>query len=210
MLRIFFILIFLSTSAWSHPVIYKDGWALSSSNMPSYAENYVMYSFSSKAATGIGQWRFSNGEENTEFAMAKINYLAWRHNGEDSQANVYLHGGAGLVDHEFEPKDTREAYLAGIDLDWETRKLFTSFKHYQFISPGLTDIPMTQARVGFSPRLSDFKDLQTWFMLQGMYTPDVDRSVMITPLVRFFYHNVLWEMGASTRGDWLLNLMVHY
>jgi hypothetical protein len=47
-------------------------------------------------------------------------------------------------------------------------------------------------------------------MLQGMYTPDVDRKVMLTPLLRFFYHNVLWEMGSSTRGEWMLNFMVHY
>jgi hypothetical protein len=69
---------------------------------------------------------------------------------------------------------------------------------------------MTQARVGFSPKMADFKDLQTWVMLQGMYTPDVDRKVMLTPLLRFFYHNVLWEMGSSTRGEWMLNFMVHY
>jgi hypothetical protein len=29
-------------------------------------------------------------------------------------------------------------------------------------------------------------------------------------MVRFFYHNILWEMGASVKGSWMLNLMVHY
>jgi hypothetical protein len=47
-------------------------------------------------------------------------------------------------------------------------------------------------------------------MLQGMYMPKVDRTLTITPLVRFFYQNILWEMGSSTRGEWMLNLMVHY
>jgi hypothetical protein len=25
-----------------------------------------------------------------------------------------------------------------------------------------------------------------------------------------FYHNVLGELGAGSRGDWALNLMVHF
>ena len=47
-------------------------------------------------------------------------------------------------------------------------------------------------------------------MLQGMVIDDVNEKLMLTPLLRFFYHNVLWEIGSSTRGDWMLNLMVHY
>lgn len=32
----------------------------------------------------------------------------------------------------------------------------------------------------------------------------------ITPLLRFFYKNVLWEIGSSLQNDFYLTLMVHY
>lgn len=210
-MRLFVLLFFFSSlGAFAHPVIYQDGVAISSSNMPSYSENYLMYSYTSRWAAGLGHYRFSKDDQNTEIGLAKINHLLWRKNGEDYQSNIYLHGGLGLADNEIGRRSTREVYMAGIEGDWETRTLFTSLKHFEFHSPGVMDATMTQARIGFSPIITDFKDLQTWFMLQGMYTPTTDATVSITPLVRFFYHNVLWEMGSSLRGEWLLNFMVHY
>lgn len=199
------ILLLISSQAFAHPVIYQDGWAISSANMPDYSNNYVMYSFSNRFAVGVDHWRFSKDDQNNEMGLVKLNHLLWRHNGEDSQANIYLHAGAGVEDQEFDVKRTRGSYMYGAEVDWETRTLFTALKHYQF-----QDLGVTQARVGLSPIKQPFDKLQTWFMLQGMVIDDVNETVMVTPLVRFFYHNVLWEMGSSTRGDWMLNLMVHY
>lgn len=208
--RIAFIILALFTfPAYSHPVIFEGGTVLSSANMGDFSDNQLLYSYSSKWAAGLNHWSFRKEHKNTEFALVRLNHLLKRFNGPDSQANIYLLSGIGLVDSEFEKRDTREAYFGGVELDWETRTLFAALKHYQFSSPGLMDLGMTQARVGFSPVERGFNELQTWFMLQGMYTPELNRTVSVIPLLRFFYHNVLWEMGSSTRGEWLLNIMVH-
>lgn len=199
------ILAFFSQNLLAHPVIYKDGWAISSANMESYSNNYVMYSFTHRFALGVEHWRMGKDELNNDMGLLRLNYLLWRNNGADSQANIYLHSGYGIEDQEFQKKQTRGAGLLGIEADWETRTLYTSAKHFQF-----QNTYMSQARVGFSPKVAPFEDLQTWFMLQGMVMKDIQDSVMITPMLRFFYHNVLWEMGSSTRGEWMLNLMVHY
>ena len=199
----------MSCALFAHPVIYKEGKVLSSSNMTSYSDNQALYSFTATTAGGLNQWRFTKDDKNTEFAFARLNHLLKRFNGENSQANIYLLSGVGIVDSEIENRSTNEAYMGGVEMDWETRTFFTALKHYQFSSPKVTDIAMTQARVGFSPAEANFDQLQTWFMVQAMYLGDVDRTVTITPLVRFFYQNVLWEMGSSTRGEWLLNIMVH-
>lgn len=204
-----FILCF-SLFASAHPVIYKDGIVVSSSNMESYSDNQLMYSWSNRWASGINHWRFTKDDSNTEMAIAKTNYLLVRHNGESSQANVYLHGGVGVMDSEIDKRATNEVYMSGIDVDWETRTLYTSAKFYSFNSPKVSDITMTQARIGFSPYEAGFDQLQTWFMLQGMYMPVTSREVVITPMVRFFYKNVLWEVGSSTRGEWMLNFMAHF
>lgn len=200
----------ISPSAFSHPVIYEGGTVVSSFNMSSYSDNQLLYSFTPRWATGLNQWRFTKDDKNTEMGLARLNRLLWRHNGEDSQANLYLLSGFGMIDSEIERRDTREVYMGGFEADWETRTLFTALKFYYFSSPALTDISMTQARVGFSPFESGFENLQSWFMLQAMAMPEVEPNVIITPMLRFFYKNVLWEIGSSTRGEWMLNLMVHY
>ena len=199
-----------SLSLFAHPVIYKDGIVVSSSNMSSYSDNQLMYSWSNKWSSGLNHWRFTKDESNTEFAFVKLNHLLYRYNGENSQGNFYIHGGAGVADSEIERRQTNDAYMAGFEADWETRTLYTSLKHYYFTSPKVTDISMTQARIGFSPFESGFDQLQSWFMLQAMYMPDVEAELIITPLLRFFYKNVLWEVGSSTRAEWMINIMVHY
>lgn len=200
------LLLLVSSTALAHPVIYKGGWAVSSSNMADYSNNYVMYSITQKFSFGVDHWRFSDktGNDN-EMGLIKLNHLLWRYNGESSQANIYLHGGIGVEDQGIQKKQTRGAIMGGAEIDWETRTLFTALKHYQF-----QDLSMTQARIGFSPKETSFEDLQTWFMVQAMTVNNLNDTVMITPMLRFFYHNVLWEMGSSTKGDWMLNLMVHY
>ena len=202
--------VLLSAQALAHPVIYQDGWAINSSNMPSYSNNYASYSFTNRLSLGLEHWRFTRQDDNTEAGFVKLNHLLWRKNGEDSQANIYLHGGAGVVDQEWNERATKGIGLLGAEVDWETRTLYTSLKHLEFHAPRGLDLAMTQARVGISPIIADFKSLQTWFMLQGMVIRGVEDKLMLTPMLRFFYNNVLWEIGASTRGDWMLNLMVHY
>lgn len=202
--------LFLSQSILAHPVIYQGGKVVSSFNMASYSDNQFLYSFTPRWATGLNHWRFTKGEKNTEMGLARLNRLLWRHNGEDSQANLYFLSGIGMVDSEIERKGTREVYMGGFEADWETRTLYTALKYYYFSSPALTDISMAQARIGFSPFESGFENLQSWFMVQAMVMPEVEPNVIITPMLRFFYKNVLWEMGSSIRGEWMLNLMVHY
>ena len=199
-----------SFSLFAHPVIYKDGIVISSSNMSSYSDNQLMYSWSNKWASGLNHWRFTKDDKNTEMGFLKLNHLLYRYNGEDSQANIYVHGGIGIADSEIDRRQTDDAYMAGVEVDWETRTLYTALKYYYFTAPDVTDLSMVQARVGFSPYEAAFDKLQTWFMLQAMVMPEIDNKVVLTPMLRFFYHNVLWEIGSGTRGDWMLNVMVHY
>jgi len=194
----------------AHPVIYKDGFVVSSSNMKSYSDNQVMYSWSNKWSSGLNLWRFSKEDKNTDFYFLKLNHLLYRYNGDRSQANIYLHGGLGVVDSELERKKVSESYMTGLEADWESRNLYTALKYYYFTSPRVTNLSMNQARIGFSPYEAEFDQLQSWFMLQFMHTPDINKKIMITPMMRFFYKNILWEVGVSTRADWMLNLMVHY
>lgn len=147
----------------------------------------------------------SKDVDHNELALFKLNHLLWRENAKDSQANIYLHSGIGIEDREFTDRKTQTNGLIGLEADWETRTLYSSIKHFQF-----KDTSLSQVRVGFAPFKASFEHLQSWFMLQAMVMDEIQEKIMLTPMVRFFHHNVLWEMGSSTRGDWMLNLMVHY
>ncbi|MBL7665179.1 MAG: hypothetical protein JNM93_08600 [Bacteriovoracaceae bacterium] len=199
-----------TASAAAHPVIFNDGIVVSSSNMESYSDNQLLYTFTNKWSTGVNHWRFSQGKEITELGLVRLNHLLWRRNADDSQANIYLLSGIGMMDSENDAQGTSEAYMGGFEFDWETRTLFTALKHYYFSGPSLADFSMTQMRIGVSPFEAGFEELQSWLMLQVMYMPEVDSTIVVTPMLRFFYKNVLWEFGSSTRGEWMLNLMVHY
>ena len=99
LIKVFGILMtFTAVSALAHPVIYKEGIVVSSSNMESYSDNQFMYSWSNKWSSGLNHWRFTKDDKNTEFGFLKINHLLYRQNGEHSQGNIYVHGGVGVAD----------------------------------------------------------------------------------------------------------------
>lgn len=194
-MRTILLFLLLSFKALAHPVIYQDGLALSSYNMEKIANQYAVYSVTPRLSLGVESWRF----DSKSLGFLKTNQLLWRRNGEDSQANLYSHAGFG----------GEGTLQLGLEGDWETRHLYTSLKHLEFHNRRGFDERMTQARVGFSPRRAGFNELQVWVMLQAMVTREVGPEAMLTPMVRFFYHNVLWEVGSSLKGEWMLNLMVH-
>lgn len=201
-------LFILSIPSWGHPVIYQEGWVVSQMSMKDMTDANIGYSLTHRWSMGYQFFRLENTQgESDQFNLFKVNHLLKRFNAKDSQANIYLHSGLGHAQNaQF---DNRLGWMGGIEADWETRTLFTSLKYLHY-GTSQTDHPVVVGRVGFSPLKADFNSLQSWAMLQVWSDPVTSREVKITPLLRFFYQNVLWEMGASTKGDMMLNLMVHY
>ena len=96
-----------------------------------------------------------------------------------------------------------------METDWESRRYYVSGK-YQVIRLSRNEpIDYARFRVGIAPYLADYKELQSWFMVQVERQPEYFQTIQVTPMVRCFYRNVLWELGASTTGNWMLNFMVH-
>ncbi len=201
-------LTFLWSQAFAHPVIYADGVMWGQMMTPSMTDLQLSYSFRYDWAVGVNAWRFENpSEQSHEFALAKLNHLLKRWNNPDSQGNIYLHSGIGAGrNHD---NETSFAWSGGVEADWESRVWFLSGK-WLHLADDFSHHNLYVARFGHSPILADFNSLQVWFMAQAMYQKEMSRSLVITPLLRFFYHNVLWEMGASLDGEWMLSFMIHY
>jgi hypothetical protein len=119
MKTILLLLVIFSLKLHAHPVIYKDGFAISSFNMSQISNNYVMYSFKQNWSLGLDHWRFTRNNDNNELGFLKLNHLLWRKNTENSQANIYLHTGFGVEDQEIQSRQTRATFMGGVEADWE-------------------------------------------------------------------------------------------
>lgn len=197
----------LSTMAWAHPVSFKKGIGFMSYNSPTMNEVLLAYSFNSQFAVGSTYLR----DADSEFYIPRANYLVKRWNNEDSQANIYLSGGAGYENFNSKSYGVR---LGEFVIDWEDRKYYTSLQHLYLNRDNdkNTLLPKnynhTKARVGFAPFLADYNDLNVWLILQGEKHNN-EKQIELTQFLRFYMKNVLWEVGAGSKGTFAFNFMIH-
>lgn len=194
----------------ARPVSYPGGWTVMQMNdMDSY-NVHVHYSPTARYSIGYrGEyWR----AEDWQFHGAQLNYLAKRWNAPASQANAYIKSGAGLAYSDAGDYDGRiePAAFTGIALDWENRRLFTSYENRATYAGDIDGFFSHKARVGVAPYVGDYGDLHTWLMLQVDHQPGADDEVVFTPLVRLFKSETLAEAGISDRGDLMVNWIVRF
>ena len=174
--------------------------------------NSVHMHYSPTAKYSIGYkgeyWR----EDEWQFHGVQGNVLLKRWNQKASQANIYLKNAVGLAysdDEGFDHK-TELAGSAGISMDWEDRRYFISYENRFTHAGDIDQFFMQKSRIGIAPYIGDYGDLHTWLMLEASHTPKAEDPVEITPLLRFFKNEYLWEVGANQNGDVLLNFVARY
>ena len=204
-----FILIIISAltaQVHAHPVSYQGATSLMSYNKPDENEVLLTYSFRSYLAGGL--YYFKEGD--ISYSLPRLNYLAKRWNNENSQGNVYLSAGYGA---EKSYNETKGVGFASVDVDWESRKYYTSAAYSRFIrdnagTQSRPDFEMIKFRAGIAPYLAEYNEINAWFILQA--EKQNDSSTQLTQFVRLFYRNVLVELGAGFNGEWAFNYMVHF
>lgn len=194
------------SSAFAHPVSFAGSTSVMSWNSPMMSDQWVTYSATPRVAVTARYLAFRNDAGKKEFYLPQVNFLLKRWNEMDSQANIYLMGSYGL---EKKPNTSQAAALGAVEADWESRKYYTALKA-QFLDTKSGNIFYARARLGVAPYLGEFNELHTWFILQAERQKEFLDSIEITPTLRFFYRNVLWELGASLKGNLALNFMIHF
>lgn len=192
--------------ALAHPVTFKGGYAITSWNSEMMGDQSLNYTLSPKIAIQARYLVFRDQNSKQAFTFPQINYLVKRWNEKESQGNLYFSAGYGS-----ERKNTQHSSSGAysVEADWESRHIYTSGK-FQYLSSKNQDLAYARLRYGFAPYLIEFDGLSTWFILQLEHERTYMRDLEVTPLLRFFYKNVLWEVGSSINGSWMLNLMVHF
>ncbi len=208
------ILLILSISvgintAAAHPVAYAGSYSLMAWNSKEMTDWMFTHSFTSKNSLSIRHQRILTDEGERTFYFPHVNFLLKRWNEFNSQANVYLSVGHGGEKINSSFKDT--SFLA-VEADWETRKYYVSAREEILIASrdSSKNIYQTRVRAGFAPYLGGFDELNSWFILQFEKSNSSMDEYTITPLIRFFYKDVLIETGVNQKGDSQFNFMVHF
>lgn len=168
----------------------------------------LLYSFERNFSLGVNYLHDTMEGPDRYFLIPRLSWLVNRWNGKDYQANIYVYGGLGLGRKSGENALAGEA---GIEADYETRKIYVSGKASVVAAKGFETLAMYQVRAGLAPYEGAFDDIQTWLIGQAQYLPFArEEKVRVGPVLRIFYRNVLGEMGVSTQGAWNFNFMVHF
>ena len=197
----------VSTSTFAHPVIYKGGLVYQGHFTGESNLQKIGYTVTPKLALELNSSYYELYSKNRDYTIG-INYLFKRWLRDKSQGNLYGSLHAGFYHNEIN-RNLKSVFHAGLMADWESRKLYTAGKvmikkyetetNYKF-----------EYRFGFAPYVSGMDQLQTWLIGKLSYYEQISRNIEVTPMLRFFYKNVLWEMGSSFNGGMFLTIMVHY
>jgi hypothetical protein len=144
-----------------------------------------------------------------EITYARANYLLKRWNQEDAQANVFVWGGAGQA-YVSEINDHTFAWNAGGQIDYETRRIYSSLK---------TDLHRSNAfshrvdtlQLGIAPYKHDIDTLATWFVVQGRhYTGGIHDGTEWALLLRLFKGGAWIDAGVTADGKLQAMAMVNF
>ncbi|MCY4643377.1 MAG: hypothetical protein OXB88_02060 [Bacteriovoracales bacterium] len=218
MFQIFLILFlssFFSLPLKAHPVVYKGGFVYWGQFSHHSNTQRMSYTFHPRFAFETNR-AFYHNFKNYRDAKIGFNALLKRWALEDSQGNIYVgvHGGryrqAGSNTQSDTESNTEGRVLHSmIEADWESRELYTTLSVASFHLDD-KNVEKLSYRIGFAPYVVGMDALQTWMIFQFDYFKEIKDRVKITPMMRFFYKNALWEMGANFQSEFFLTLMVHY
>lgn len=140
---------------------------------------------------------------------ARLNYLLHRWNLDDAQANVFVWGGVGsATGNTFTGSVLAEN--AGAQADYETRRVYASFKtDWQGSSEFSHRIDTLQ--LGLAPYRHEYGGIATWFLLQArQYTGGIHRGTESALLLRVFKGGVWVEAGVTNGGRLQAMAMVNF
>ena len=182
---LFFYFLIIMNNAFSHPVGFSKSYTISINQFGSNSNYLLHYSPSFKYSIGYNQL-------NDEYDGLYLGYLIKRWNLPKAQGNAYIFGSVGdNFNHQ------------GFQLDYETRKFYTMYKYNKYNINNSNDINLNIFRIGFAPYEGDYSELNTWFIFE------YNKENKITPLLRFFYKNVLWETGYNNyKKEVLFNIII--
>ena len=175
---------------------------------PFMSHNQLNYSWRYWFATGVHHIR-RHSVKNANATLGSLNFLLKRWNGSGLQANLYGVIGGGHSEISGDPKTIG---MAALQFDIEDRDYYFLAKHQQLFNDKFTELEQTVVRAGVTPYIDPFDGFHTWIILEWQdfaFNRESNQSD-ITPYLRFFYRNILFEIGQSFTGVTRFNYITHF
>lgn len=198
--------------AQAKPIAFADGYTVMGEyGAGTMIEAQAFYAPKSWLSVGAGYLKLMAESDafEREIPYVRANYLVKRWNQPGAQANVFAYAGAGAATSS-DYEGTKAAYNAGLQLDRESLRWYTSFKtDYQASSAFSHRIDTLQ--VGVAPYKHDYTRLATWIVVQARnYTGGLYDGIEVAALLRFFRGPVWLEAGGTADGKLQAMLMFNY
>jgi hypothetical protein len=128
---------------------------------------------------------------------------------EAAQANVFVWGGAGRA-HIGETEDNELAWNVGGQLDYETRRIYSSLRTELHEASSFSH-RIDTLQLGIAPYEHDYDSLAVWFVVQARnYTGEIFEGTEWAGLIRLFKHNAWFEAGLTREGKVQAMLMFNF
>jgi hypothetical protein len=139
----------------------------------------------------------------------RVNFLPKRWNLERAQANAFVWGSAGSA-HVGESGDSRFAWNVGGQLDYETRRVYSSLRTDLYESSVFSH-RIDTLQLGLAPYEHEYDSLALWFVIQGrQYTGGLSEGTEWAALVRLFKRSAWIEAGVTQDGKLQAMMMFNF
>lgn len=207
--RLLFVFFFFqATNAWAHPVSFEGSKGVMGYHSSIISHNQLNYSFTHRLAAGVHHIRRPE-LDGAYGSFASLNFLLKRWNGRGSQANIYAMVGAGQSDLS---EKSEASGLGLVQFDMENREYYFLAKHLQVVNEEQVDLKQSIVRVGVAPYVADYEDIHSWLILEWQTLNFNETGTVhdLTPFLRIFYRNLLFEIGQSFDGISKFNYIAHF
>jgi hypothetical protein len=199
-------------SAHAKPIAYAEGTTVMGEyGAGTMTEVQAFYAPTYRYSIGGGHLSLNSDieDDTRDITYVRLNYLPKRWNLEAAQANVFVWSSLGRA-HIGESGDDEVAWNVGGQLDYETRRLYSSLR---------TDLHEARSyghridtlQLGIAPYEHDYETLAVWFVVQGRhYTGGLYDGAEWAALLRFFKHNAWLEAGVTLDGKLQAMLMFNF
>lgn len=211
MYHILLILLLLAsgtTILHAHPTSFKGSVGVMGYHSPGLTHNQINYSKEYWLAFGIHHYTIPN-ESGKNASFASSNFLLKRWNGAAYQGNLYAVTGVGQSSLSGNSED---AGLMAMQFDIEDRKYYFLTKASIIATNEGNHLKNHTVRLGIAPYVENFDGIHSWLILDFQETEFFadKKTTELTPTLRVFYKNLLFEIGQSFSGETKFNYISHF
>jgi hypothetical protein len=195
------------SSAHAGPMGFKDSWMAMGDFGPNWREAWVNYALTPRDAVGGGLIYMRADDKRKTRTLSEVTYtrLLHRWNAKESQANVWLLGGAGSVEgNDF--SGSKLMWSPGVQIDYETTRGYVSTTGRLYRANGIQH-DYASVRAGFSFYEVDYEETQPWLIIEARRMRGLSDKLEITPMLRLINKGYFVEAGVNNSRQWRVNVM---